>query len=115
MRFQRFIIGPAAHGSDSNILLVTLGLSIVIENVLLYFFRADTRTIDAPYGFSVVSFAGLTASPLTTVRVFGVRADTAAAASRAEPLVVPGAADATGVPSGQPKSGFCARIPSTQS
>lgn len=55
---QRFVIGPAAHGSDSNILLVTLGLSVVIENALLHFFRADTRTIDVPYGFSVVPVAG---------------------------------------------------------
>ena len=55
---QRFVIGPAAHGSDSNILLVTLGLAIVIENIMLYAFRADTRTIDVPYGFSVVPFAG---------------------------------------------------------
>ena len=37
---QRFIIGPAAHGDDGNILLVTLGLSIVIENVLLAVFRS---------------------------------------------------------------------------
>src|SRR6202163_4254167 len=48
---QRFIIGPAAHGNDGNILLVTLGLSVVIENALLYFFRADTRTVDVSYGF----------------------------------------------------------------
>ncbi|HEX2656563.1 MAG TPA: branched-chain amino acid ABC transporter permease [Xanthobacteraceae bacterium] len=51
---QRFIIGPAAHGDDRNILLVTLGLAVVIENLLLYFFRADTRTIDLPYAFDVV-------------------------------------------------------------
>ena len=44
---QRFVIGPASHGDDRNILLVTLGLAIVIENALLYAFRADTRTIDA--------------------------------------------------------------------
>ncbi|MEP7031508.1 MAG: branched-chain amino acid ABC transporter permease [Pseudolabrys sp.] len=56
---QRFVIGPAAHGSDSNILLVTLGLSVVIENLLLYFFRADTRTIDVKYAFDVVSIAGM--------------------------------------------------------
>ena len=41
---QRFVIGPAAHGEDRNILLVTLGLAVVIENALLYAFRADTRT-----------------------------------------------------------------------
>ncbi len=51
---QRFVIGPAAHGEDRNFLLVTLGLAVVIENALLYFFRADTRTIDLPYAFDVV-------------------------------------------------------------
>ena len=56
---QRFIIGPAAHGNDGNILLVTLGLAVVIENALLYAFRADTRTIDVSYGFAVVPVAGM--------------------------------------------------------
>jgi branched-chain amino acid transport system permease protein len=51
---QRFVIGPVARGDDRNILLVTLGLAIVIENALLYAFRADTRTIDLPYAFNVV-------------------------------------------------------------
>ena len=48
---QRFIIGPASHGDDRNMLLVTLGLAVLIENALLYAFRADTRTIDLAYGF----------------------------------------------------------------
>jgi len=48
---QRFVIGPASHGDDRNILLVTLGLAVIIENALLFFFRADTRTIDVPYAF----------------------------------------------------------------
>lgn len=51
---QRFIIGPAAHGEDRNFLLVTLGLAIVIENALLYAFRADTRTINLSYAFNVI-------------------------------------------------------------
>jgi len=51
---QRFVIGPAAHGEDRNFLLVTLGLAIVIENALLYAFRADTRTINLPYAFNVI-------------------------------------------------------------
>jgi len=51
---QRFVIGPPAHGEDRNILLVTLGLAVVIENALLYAFRADTRTINLSYGFNVV-------------------------------------------------------------
>jgi branched-chain amino acid transport system permease protein len=51
---QRCIIGPAAHGEDRNILLVTLGIAVVIENALLYAFRADTRTINLPYAFDVI-------------------------------------------------------------
>jgi branched-chain amino acid transport system permease protein len=51
---QRLVIGPAAHGEDRNILLVTLGLAVGIENALLYAFRADTRTINLPYAFDVV-------------------------------------------------------------
>jgi branched-chain amino acid transport system permease protein len=56
---QRFVIGPASHGNDGNILLVTLGLAIIMENALLYAFRGDTRTIDVPYGFAVVPVAGM--------------------------------------------------------
>jgi branched-chain amino acid transport system permease protein len=56
---QRFVINPSSHGDDSNILLVTLGLSIIIENALLAVFRSDTRSIDVPYGFSVVEVGGL--------------------------------------------------------
>jgi branched-chain amino acid transport system permease protein len=51
---QMFIIGPASHGEDRNVLLVTLGLSIVIENLLLAIFTSDTRTIDTPYGFATL-------------------------------------------------------------
>ena len=51
---QRLVIGPTARGEDRNILLVTLGLAVVIENALLYAFRADTRTINLPYAFDVV-------------------------------------------------------------
>jgi branched-chain amino acid transport system permease protein len=56
---QRFVIGPASHGNDGNILLVTLGLAVIIENALLFAFRGDTRTIDVPYGFAVVPVAGM--------------------------------------------------------
>jgi len=51
---QRFIINRASHGKDENILLVTLGLSVVMENLALLFFRSDTRTIDTAYTLSTV-------------------------------------------------------------
>ena len=56
---QRFVIGPVSRGNDGNILLVTLGLAVIIENGLLFAFRGDTRTVDLPYSFAVVPFAGM--------------------------------------------------------
>jgi branched-chain amino acid transport system permease protein len=53
---QRLVIGPASRGSDENILLVTLGLSIIIENLMLAVFRSDTRSIDVPYAMEVIEF-----------------------------------------------------------
>lgn len=51
---QRWIIGPSSHGEDGNTLLVTLGLSIILENALLALFRSDTRTLGTDAGFDVV-------------------------------------------------------------
>jgi branched-chain amino acid transport system permease protein len=68
---QRFIIGPAGHGSDTNLLLVTLGLSIVIENGLLAVFRSDTRSIDVPYAFASIDI-GFTLLSLPRVVAFVV-------------------------------------------
>ena len=68
---QRFVIGPAAHGEDRNILLVTLGLAVIVENALLYSFRADTRTINLSYGFDVVE-VGTAFLSVPRVIAFGV-------------------------------------------
>ncbi|MFN6251035.1 MAG: branched-chain amino acid ABC transporter permease [Acetobacteraceae bacterium] len=51
---QRLVIGPASRGDDSNMLLVTLGLSIIIENAMLAIFRSDTMTLRLPYAMSMV-------------------------------------------------------------
>jgi branched-chain amino acid transport system permease protein len=68
---QRFVIGPAAHGEDRNILLVTLGLAVVIENGLLFAFRADTRTVNLAYAFDVIDL-GIAFLPLPRVMAFAV-------------------------------------------
>ena len=52
---QRMVINRASHGKDENILLVTLGLSIVMENMALLFFKSDTRTIDTAYTLTTVA------------------------------------------------------------
>ncbi|MFS8085100.1 MAG: branched-chain amino acid ABC transporter permease, partial [Acidobacteriota bacterium] len=54
----RLVIGRASHGRDENILLVTLGIAIVLENLALYLWRSDTRTIDTAYTFTMVPIAG---------------------------------------------------------
>jgi branched-chain amino acid transport system permease protein len=55
---QRGVIERASHGKDENILLVTLGISIVLENLALLAFRSDTRTIDTAYTLSTLPIAG---------------------------------------------------------
>lgn len=52
---QRLVINRASHGKDENILLVTLGISIVMENLALLFFKSDTRTIDTAYTLTTVA------------------------------------------------------------
>jgi branched-chain amino acid transport system permease protein len=52
---QRGVINRASHGKDENILLVTLGLAIVMENGALLLFKSDTRTIDTAYTLTTVA------------------------------------------------------------
>ena len=51
---QRGVISRASHGKDENILLVTLGIAIVLENLALLLFKSDTRTIDTAYTLTTV-------------------------------------------------------------
>lgn len=45
----KYFIGKLSYGKDENILLITLGLSIVIENLALMLFTGDSRTISLSY------------------------------------------------------------------
>lgn len=60
---QRSVIGTVSHGRDQNVLLITLGVSIVLENLALYLFSADTKTIETPYALDVVDL-GVALVPL---------------------------------------------------
>ena len=71
---QRAVIMPASHGKDQNILLVTLGIAIIIDNLALYLWTSTTRTIDVPYGFEVVDL-GIALIPVPrAVAFFGALA-----------------------------------------
>ena len=58
----RGIIGRFSSGKDENILLITLGLSILIENLALMFFKGDTRTISVAYSDKMVELGPLLVS-----------------------------------------------------
>ena len=57
---QRWVIQKASHGKDENILLVTLGLAIVLENLALLWFKSDTRTIDTTYTLATLELGSAT-------------------------------------------------------
>ena len=71
---QRLVVGRAGHGKDENILLVTLGLAIVLENAALAAFKSDTRTIETAYTFSTVNLAGAMIAVPKVIAFFGALA-----------------------------------------
>jgi branched-chain amino acid transport system permease protein len=71
---QRFVVGRARHGRDENVLLVTLGLAIVLENAALAAFKSDTRTIETAYTFSTVNVAGAMIAVPKLAALFGALA-----------------------------------------
>src|SRR6266571_3627339 len=42
---HRGVIEPASHGREHNVLMVTLGLAIIIDNLALYFWTSTTRAV----------------------------------------------------------------------
>ena len=74
---QRGVINRASHGKDENILLVTLGLSIVLENLALLFFKSDTRTIDTAYTLTTVPIGPAMIALPKVVAFFGALATSA--------------------------------------
>jgi branched-chain amino acid transport system permease protein len=65
------LIGRLSNGKDENVLLLTLGLSILIENLALMFFKGDSRTISVSYSDTMLAL-GPTLVPLPKLISFGV-------------------------------------------
>jgi branched-chain amino acid transport system permease protein len=70
----RFLIGRFAHGKDENILLITLGLSIVIDNLALFFFTGDTQTIDVAHASGIVEIGPAFVSRAKVIAFFAALA-----------------------------------------
>jgi branched-chain amino acid transport system permease protein len=66
---QRWVIDWASHERDQNVLLVTLGLALVIDNLALFLWTSTTRTIDTPYAFEVIDL-GVALVPLPRAVAF---------------------------------------------
>lgn len=66
---QRFAINPVMNAPIHNQLLLTLGIAIIIENLLLVFFTGTPRSIELPYARDAFDFGLFTLDfPL---KVFG--------------------------------------------
>lgn len=66
---QRGIIAPFSGGKEQNVLLVTLALAIIIDNLALYFWTSNTRTVSLPYAYEMVEI-GPAFIPLPRVIAF---------------------------------------------
>lgn len=55
---QRFVISPMSSGSEQNVLLVTMALALVIDNLALFFWTSNTRTVDIAYAYDTVEIFG---------------------------------------------------------
>src|SRR5690606_23296697 len=55
---QRLMIAPMSRGSEQNVLLLTLAISLIIDNLALYFWTSNTRVADIPYAYDTVEFMG---------------------------------------------------------
>ena len=64
------VIGRVSRGEDRSILLATLGISVVLDNLALVLFTGDTRTIETPYSFDMVDF-GVVSVPTAKLISFG--------------------------------------------
>ena len=63
---QRFVIVEAGSGRDTNVLLITLGAALVIDNLALYLWAADTRQLQLDYTLAVIDI-GFAILPITRV------------------------------------------------
>ncbi len=64
------VIGRISRGDDKTILLATLGVSVVLDNLALVIFTGDTRTIETPYSFDMID-VGIVSVPTAKLISFG--------------------------------------------
>lgn len=63
------VIGRISRGEDRTILLATVGIAVIFDNLAVVLFAGDTRTIETSYLFSTIDIGSLSL-PVTKVVSF---------------------------------------------
>jgi branched-chain amino acid transport system permease protein len=56
---ERFVLQPVVRHGEEAPLLTTFALSVIIQNLLVFFLSADTRAIDSGYGATRIALGGV--------------------------------------------------------
>lgn len=65
--FQRLLIAPLAGKGMEAPMMTMFGVSIILQNLLLLAFSADTRTIEAPYAARPLTIGPITVSQIYVI------------------------------------------------
>jgi branched-chain amino acid transport system permease protein len=65
--FQRLLISPLAGKGMEAPMMTMFGVSIILQNLLLLAFSADTRTIEAPYAARPLTIGPITVSQIYVI------------------------------------------------
>ena len=55
---QKFLIRPVLYAPETIKILVTVGISLCIQNIAVFFFSPDFQTVQVAYGSSTIEFFG---------------------------------------------------------
>lgn len=67
---QRLLLAPIMRRGEESPMMTTLAISLILENLYLYFFSADTRSIGGSYTVMPLSFWGMTVPLIQIIGFF---------------------------------------------
>jgi branched-chain amino acid transport system permease protein len=62
--YQRWLVQYAIEQSELGSMLLTFGVALMLQNILIWLFSPDTRSITPAYAFHSLHIAGLTFEPV---------------------------------------------------
>lgn len=67
---QQFLLAPLMRRGEESPMMTTLAISLILENLYLYFFSADTKSIGSNYTVMPFSFLGMTVPLIQVIGFF---------------------------------------------